>query len=140
MTIVSFYARNMLRQWARPSLRPSSTGAGAFRSPVTWRTRSEPPKLSEDMKRRIMVERVARELFEHLLFSDSDSPLLHEIRQTLRREFGEELIFRYSPGDAEVAVLRGTPRGKRKLSPARRTAVLERAWEITLDKVDETML
>ncbi len=140
MSIVSFYARNMLRQSARPSLRPSSTGAGAFRPPIPGRARSEPPELSEDMKRRIVVERVARELFEHLLFSDSTSPVLDEIRQALRREFGEELFFQYLSGDTKVVVLRKTLQGKREISPARRTAVLERAWEITLDKVGETML
>ena len=134
MTIASFYARNMPRQGSPVSPRI------ARRAPAFPRLGGEAPDLSEDMKRSIMVERVARELFENLLFTGSDTPVALEVRRALNREFGEEFVFRYLPGSPGMAVLRNTPTGEEDIPPAIKAAVLERAWAITLDKVDETML
>lgn len=136
MTIASFYARNMPRQLAGSSVPPRITR----RAPAFPRMGGEAPELSEDMKRRVMVERVARELFENLLFTGSDTPVALEVRRALNREFGEELVFRYLPGSPGMAVLHNTPQGEEEVPPATKAAVLERAWAITLDKVDETML
>ncbi len=137
MTIASFYARNMPRQTADSSVPPR---IARRRPPAFPRMGGEGPDLSADMKRRIMVERVARELFENLLFTGSDTPVALEVRRALNREFGEELFFQYLPGSPGMAVLHDTPRGREEVPPATRADVLERAWAITLDKVDETML
>lgn len=86
------------------------------RPPAFPRMGGEEPDLSADMKRRIMVERVARELFENLLFTGSDTPVALEVRRALNREFGEELFFQYLPGSPGMAVLHDTPRGGRSAS------------------------
>lgn len=43
--------------------------------------------------RHIMVEKVARELYETLLYTGSDNPVVEEIRQELGREVGQEVQF-----------------------------------------------
>ena len=87
-----------------------------------------------------MVERVARELFENLLFTDSDNPMVSEVQQALDREFSEPLSFQYLPGETDLAVMRETGEGPREVNALEKENILERAWKITLAKVDETML
>lgn len=137
MSTESFYVRNMLHLDDRQPLavrRPIRPRQALCRAP------GGDAALPADVRRKIMVERVARELFENLLFTGSDTPLVQEVQRALDREFGENLIFRYSPGSLELTVLRETPEGTEEVPPSRRADVLERAWAITLAKVDETML
>ena len=49
-------------------------------------------------RRHLMVEKVARELYEALLYTGSDNPVVEEIRQELGREVGQDVQFTYPPG------------------------------------------
>ncbi len=98
------------------------------------------PDITPEMKRQILVERVARELFENLLFTDSDNPMVEDVRRTLAREFGEPLLFRYLAGESDLAVLRDTEDGPQEVGSEERIRILDRAWAVTLAQVDGTML
>ncbi|MEG2140919.1 MAG: DVU0524 family FlgM-associated protein [Bilophila sp.] len=137
MSIASFYVRNMLHQDDRQLV----TARRMARYRHALRTSpAEEPAFPEDMKRSIMVNRVARELFENLLFTGSDTPMVQEVHDELIQEFGDSLVFQYPPGSLEMVILRKTPKGMEEVSPPFRVDVLERAWALTLAKVDETML
>lgn len=137
MSIASFYVRNMLHQDDRQLV--TARRMARYRHALRT-TKGEEPTLPEAMKRQIMVNRVARELFENLLFTGSDSLMVQEVQKELVQEFGDSLVFQYPPGSLEMVILRKTPEGMEEVSPRFRVDVLERAWALTLAKVDETML
>ncbi len=93
------------------------------------------------VQRRAMVERIAREIMENLIFSGSDNPVVREVQETLNRETGSEHIFRYPPGGLDMQVFRVTPEGaEEELGPGDRQALMARLWDVTLRTVDATML
>jgi alkanesulfonate monooxygenase SsuD/methylene tetrahydromethanopterin reductase-like flavin-dependent oxidoreductase (luciferase family) len=101
---------------------------------------AEEPVIPPEVKRRALVERVAREIMENLLVSGSDNPVVDEIEQRLQEEFGAHLIFTYPPMQLEIQVFREGPNGPEEIAPAEKMNALDRLWEITLEIVDETML
>ncbi len=136
MGLETFYLRNRLHQ-PKPS--------AAARRPVESRRALRQacgtcPEIAPEMKRRILVERVAREVFENLLFTDSDNPMVEEVRRTLAREFGDSLVFQYLAGESDLAVLRDAESGPQEVGSAERIRILDRAWAVTLAQVDGTML
>lgn len=96
--------------------------------------------LSAEEKRRNMVEHVSRELLDNLLFTGSDNPVVEEVRQELDRVLGARYTFWYPPGEVDVRIARETPEGRRELTSEERREVLAALWDITLAKVDATML
>ena len=99
-----------------------------------------PVSISAETKRRAMVEHVARELLDNLLFTGSDNPVVREVRQELNRTLHGEYSFRYPPGEVDVRIFREEPEGSRELTSEERKNILAALWEITLSKVDATML
>ncbi len=93
-----------------------------------------------DKKRRVMVEYVARELLENLLFAGSENPVVEEVRQELDRELGAHYTYKYPPGELNLQIIKESPTEKRELDAEEKRAVLEKLWAITLAKVDATML
>ena len=93
-----------------------------------------------EVRRRVMVEHVARELLENLLFTGSDNPIVQEVRQELDHRLNGHFSFWYPPGEVDVRIAREGPEGPRELSDAERREVLTELWDITLAKVDATML
>ena len=87
-----------------------------------------------------MVERVAREIMENLIFSGSDNPTVQDVKERLTRELGEELIFRYPPADQDFKIFRIKDGEERELSEAEKQRAMARLWQVTLRAVDETML
>ena len=137
MSSTLFYLRNGLHRYDQfpEAVRRLDCSRRALRQAC-----GEEPEIPEETKRLIMVERVARELFENLLFTDSDNPMVSEVQQALDREFSEPLSFQYLPGETDLAVMRETGEGPREVNALEKENILERAWKITLAKVDETML
>ena len=82
----------------------------------------------------------ARELLDNLLFTGSDNPVVREVRQELNRTLHGEYSFRYPPGEVDVRIFREEPEGSRELTSEERKNILAALWEITLSKVDATML
>ncbi|MFP4109067.1 MAG: DVU0524 family FlgM-associated protein [Desulfonatronovibrio sp.] len=95
---------------------------------------------SREMKRRNLVEKVAREIVENLITADSDNPMVEEIKQILSRELDAELIFHYPPTGEEMKIFVQGEEGPEELNKEQREQVLGKLWEITLNKVNETML
>ena len=131
----SFYFRNMLLQYDRQLV----TARRLARLKAELRERM-PAAVPTETKRRIMVEHVARELLDNLLFTGSDNPVVREVRQELNRTLHGEYSFRYPPGEVDVRIFREEPDGSRELTSEERKHILAALWEITLAKVDATML
>lgn len=127
-----FYLRNRLHRSEPPT--------AARRTNGLCRAAGAEKTLPPEVKRQIMVERVARELFENLLFTESANPMAAEVRETLDRELGEPLFFQYLTGESDLAVLRDTQDGPQEVSSVEKIHILDRAWAITLAQVDGTML
>ena len=135
MSIPSFYFRNMLLQYDRELV----TARRLARLKAELRDQM-PVSISAETKRRAMVEHVARELLDNLLFTGSDNPVVREVRQELNRTLHGEYSFRYPPGEVDVRIFREEPEGSRELTSEERKNILAALWEITLSKVDATML
>ena len=91
-------------------------------------------------KRRAMVERIAREIVENLIFSGSDNLIVQEVKEALARETGERYIFRYPPAQEDFLIFRETPEGEKELSTGDKAALMDRLWKVALRTVDATML
>ena len=135
VSIPSFYFRNMLLQYDRQLV----TARRLARLKAELRDQTPVPT-SAETKRRAMVEHVARELLDNLLFTGSDNPVVREVRQELNRTLHGEYSFRYPPGEVDVRIFREEPEGSRELTSEERKNILAALWEITLAKVDATML
>ena len=135
MSIPSFYFRNMLLQYDRQLV----TARRLARLKAELRDQM-PVSISAETKRRAMVEHVARELLDNLLFTGSDNPVVREVRQELNRTLHGEYSFRYPPGEVDVRIFLEEPEGSRELTSEERKNILAALWEITLSKVDATML
>jgi len=97
-------------------------------------------KEQAEKKRRDMIMRIARELLDNLLFAGSTNPVVEEIRQELNRKLERQYSFWYPPGEIDVHIVHETSDGPEELTSEERKRVLTVLWEITLAKVDETML
>ena len=75
VSIPSFYFRNMLLQYDRQLV----TARRLARLKAELRERM-PAAVPTETKRRVMVEHVARELLDNLLFTGSDNPVVREVR------------------------------------------------------------
>ncbi len=95
---------------------------------------------SREIKRRNLVERVAREIVENLITSDSANPMVEEIKQSLNQELNTELIFHYPPSGEEMKIFIQGKGGPEELNREQREQILGKLWEMTLNKVNETML
>lgn len=135
VSIPSFYFRNMLLQYDRQLV----TARRLARLKAELRERM-PAAVPTETKRRVMVEHVARELLDNLLFTGSDNPVVREVRQELNRTLHGEYSFRYPPGEVDVRIFREEADGSRELTSEERKHILAALWEITLAKVDATML
>lgn len=131
-----FYVRNMLLGYDRQLVTARrlarynrSLGKGLGEDPD-----------AKELKRRHLVERIAREIVENLLMSGSDSPIVQEIRKRLEHEFGHELLFEYPIAEQDLQVFKQTSAGPKEVTPQEKMQIMNSLWKLTLDKVDETML
>lgn len=96
--------------------------------------------VSRQVKRRLLVEQVSREIVENLVVTGSENQTVQSILTALDREFGEQLQFQYPPAAIDLQVFRMTDQGPVEVTGPEKQAVFKRLWEITLEKVDDTML
>ena len=135
MSIKSFYVRKMLLQYDKQLVADRR-----IRRHMQLLNAGQAETLPPEQKRQIMVERVAQEVFENLLFSGSDNPVVQEVKEALQQEMGEKLSFKFPPSRLEFEIYRETEDGPVKIESGEAAHLLDRLWEITLEKVDETML
>lgn len=135
MSIKSFYVRKMLLQYDKQLVADRR-----IRRHMQLANTGQEELISPDQKRQIMVERVAQEVFENLLFSGSDNPVVLEVKESLEAEMGEKLSFKFPPTKLDFEIYRETNEGSVKIGPDETSGLLNRLWDITLEKVNETML
>ncbi len=137
MTIRSFYVRNMLLNYDKQLIaaRRLNRYLQALRGDA-----GVAQEIPADIKRRVLVERVAHEVMENLLFSGSDNPIVQEVKTALEQELGEQFSFKFPAEDLSFQVYRETEAGPEKIEAEEKLHILDRLWSITLDKVDRTML
>ena len=135
MDTPSLYTRHMLSSYGKQLV--TARRLARYRRALRG---AEEPVIPPEVKRRLLVERVAKEIMENLLISGSDNLIVDEIRKRLQKEFGEQLTFTYPPMQLEIQVFREGPHGQEEIAPAEKMNVLDRLWAITLETVDETML
>ena len=138
MTTNSFYLRNMLLHYDKQLV--TARRLARYRQAMRLASGEEESAIPPEVKRRFMVERVAREIMENLLLAGSDNPVVREIRQKLEQELGETLTFTYPPTQLDIQVFRAGPEGPVEVAPAEKARILDRLWHIALETVDETML
>ncbi|MEG6503324.1 MULTISPECIES: DVU0524 family FlgM-associated protein [unclassified Desulfovibrio] len=89
--------------------------------------------------RKACVEKVARELYETLIFTGSDNPVVENIRKELGKEVGQEVVFTYPPGQRLHIVGEG-PDGMEPLSEDVQRTTRHALWRIIREQVDKSML
>ena len=89
--------------------------------------------------RRTCVEKVARELYETLIFTGSDNPVVEKIRKELGKEVGQEVFFTYPPGQRLHIVGEG-PDGMEPLSDEVQRKTRHALWRVIREQVDKSML
>ena len=138
MTNASIHVRNMLRQYERQLL--NARRLARYRMALRLARGDAEPQESEEIRRRRLVEKVARELYEHLLYTGSENPVADSIRKELAVSAGTHLQFQYTPGEAALQLIREGSAGPEAVSQHEKARLLDKLWHITLAKVDETML
>lgn len=91
------------------------------------------------INRRAFVEKVARELYETLIFTGSSNPVVEEIRAELSNALNLEVGFTYPPG-ARLRIVAIEPEGQRPLTRDEEKQARHALWRITRQKVDQNML
>ncbi|MBU1042719.1 MAG: hypothetical protein KKF77_16640 [Proteobacteria bacterium] len=96
--------------------------------------------ISREAKRKELVERIAQEVIENLLVNGQENPVVNGVLEDLEQDLGEKVLFDYPLDGGEVQLLRQTEEGAKEIDPDEKMRILRRLWEITLDRVDGTML
>lgn len=137
MDTQSFYTRQMLLRYGRQLVAARRL---ARYDQLVGRGRAMGADEAE-AKRQAMVERVAREIMENLIFSGSENSVVQEVKDRLAEETGETYFFRYPPDEQDFKIFRAAAGGRElELSQSEKQLVMGRLWDVTLRTVDATML
>lgn len=137
MTVKSFYVRTMLRQYDKQLI------AGRRINRYMGMSKAhdgDESATSPSVKRQAMIERVSREIVENLIFVGSPNPIVQEIKEELEKDTGQKLSFTFPVGMMDMQIMKETPDGQVPVAGNELGTILDRLWEITLDKVSATML
>lgn len=138
MTIQPFQVQNMLRVYDQHL--DQGRRMARYRMLLQRASPGDVVNLSQEARRRQLVEKIASEIMDSLMVSGSNNPVVLDIKRDLQREFGFEMEFRYLPLEPEMQILRKDGEDLVEVTGEEKTSVIERFWRITLDKVNETML
>lgn len=133
----SFYIRNMVQKYERQLSIARKLARYRQALHLIYNKTLEAPNTIE---RSILVERIAREMFEKFLFTGNDTSTVQEVQRQLIDEFGGNITFQYPPEHIEVIILRKTNNEWEEVSPRLRAKILSRAWVIILNTINETMI
>jgi hypothetical protein len=137
MTTQSFYTRQMLMHYGRQLVAARRL---ARREQLIGRgPHGDAP--DAEARRRAIIERIAHEIMDNLIFSGSENSIVGEVRRRLAGELGEHLVFRFPPAEGDVRIFRKSENGEEKELPqGEKQLVMDRLWDVTLKTVDATML
>ena len=96
--------------------------------------------VAKQAKRRELIQRIAHEVIENLIVNASPTPVVKAVLVQLERDMGEQFVFEYPLEGGDVQILRETQSGPQEVTGPERDRIMRRLWEITLSKVDGTML
>ena len=96
--------------------------------------------ISQTARRRELVQRIATEIIENLIVNGSKNPVIQDIMNVLEREVGTRIMLEYPLDLGEVVVLKETPKGPVEAIGEERAKIMQLLWELTLSRVDDTML
>ncbi len=91
------------------------------------------------IKRNDFVEKVARELYESLIFTGSDNPIVEDIRREISDRLGFAVRFTYPPGK-RLQIMGETEDGLRPLTEEEDRIAHGALLKVTRGKVDGSML
>ncbi|WP_457570530.1 DVU0524 family FlgM-associated protein [Desulfovulcanus sp.] len=138
MTVNSFLVKNIIRVYDRQLT--NGRRIARLKKYLQQAGQGDSVTISKEAKRRQLVERVAREIIDNLITSGSNNPIVQEIKLELEKEFNQKFIFHYPPSGEEMQILKQGTQGPEELKAEEKDTVLHKLWEITLHKVNETML
>lgn len=138
MTIKPQIFQNMLRVYGHHS--DQGRRMARYRMLLQQSMAGDMVSLSKESKRQLLVEKIAREIMESLMVSESANPVVQEIKKELQEEFGFPMEFGYPPLATEIQILRKQEDNLQEITGEDKRAILEKIWRITLNKVNETML
>jgi len=138
MTINNYTIQNMLRTYDEQM----NTGRRIKRLNRYLRRYSKKGTnlISNEDRRKQMVEKVAAEVIENLLTSKSDNPMVKEIKKKMEEKLQSRLVFFYPPNGDEMQILKGDPKDSTQLTEKEREKLMHILWETTIKTVNETML
>jgi len=128
----------MLRTYGRQLT--SAKRLARFKRALVLSGAQDQVSISREAKRRELVERIAQEVIENLLVNGQENPVVTGVLEDLEQDLGERVLFDYPLDGGEVQLLRQTEAGPEEIAPEEKVRILRRLWEITLDRVDGTML
>lgn len=137
MDTTSYYTKNMLLQYGR-QLISSKRLARYYRLLDEAHGPGEGPP--PDEQRRLMVERITREVVDNLIFTGSENPVVQEVRARMGEALGERFIFHYPPGEMDFRILQQTPQGDVEVSSDEKHRIMGKLIDITRETVSATML
>ena len=136
MTTTSFYTRQMLTTYGRQLV-----NARRLARYEQLMGRQLPPEDSVAYRRKLMIERISREIVDNLIFSGSDNPIVTEVRKALEAEMGTKLEFFYPPGRLDYKIFRTDDNGvKTELDEVEKQVLMGKLWNVTTRTVDATTL
>lgn len=147
MTVTSFYVQNMLRKYKKQITSAQHIARAAesarnlqFNYQDDDVQRSDMDQRIVDARRQGLVERVAREVYENLLFSGSTNPIVEEIKAQLEVDLGFAVLFRNLFPNLSFQIYKETDLGPIKVTRDEKEDIMNKLWAISLDKVNATML
>ncbi|WP_031482011.1 DVU0524 family FlgM-associated protein [Maridesulfovibrio frigidus] len=130
--------RNMLRTYGKQLT--SAKRLARFRRALKMSESVDVVTISRQARRRELVEKISREIIENLIVSGNENPVVSDILEQLELDFGEKYLFEYPLDGSDIQVIKETTSGIVDLPNEEKSQVMNRLWEITLEKVDRTML
>ncbi|MDR1660354.1 MAG: hypothetical protein LBR94_08495 [Desulfovibrio sp.] len=99
----------------------------------------DPEDPDPSIKRRLFVEKTARELYETLIFTSSENPVIEDIRAEFGKLLGKSARFTYPPGERLNIVLEGAD-GLELLSEDEQRRARHLLWQVTRQLIEQSML
>jgi signal recognition particle GTPase len=111
VTVNPFLVKNVVRTYDQHQ--ETGRRIARFKKYMDRAGQGDSVSISQEAKRRQLVEKVAGEIVDNLIGSDTANPVVREIRTQLTKEFGKELFFRYPSDGSGLQILKKTDQGVR---------------------------
>ena len=138
MTVNPFLVKSVMRTYDQHQ--EAGRRIARFKKYMDRGGQQDSVSISKEAKRRQLVEKVAGEIVDNLIGSDTANPVVREIKTQMAKEFGQEVLFRYPSDGSGLQILKKTAQGVAELTNGEKDAFLRRLWEVALTRVNETML